>query len=61
MSEHTKTDTTTAAETAKQARPMDDAEAAKIVGGTGDYTQEQYDTWEEQFANGEGQGEGFGE
>ena len=61
MSEHTKTDTTAAAETAKQTRPMDDAEAAKIVGGTGDYTQEQYDEWERQHAQGQGQGEGFGE
>ena len=61
MSEQKTPKTTAAAETAKQARPIDDAEAAKVVGGTGDYTQDQYDQWEEQFSQGQGQGQGFGE
>lgn len=51
----------------EQPQPLDDAEAAQVVGGTGSsseggFTQEQYDQWESQgTANRSGHGPGSGE
>ena len=43
-------------------KPLDDEEAKGVVGGTGNYSQEQYDNWEGQGpADRSGHGPGSGE